>query len=336
MKAKDKEFDLTAGREELNHLSRQWSAVLRTAIFEERGEVGVACLYHFDARGQRVALGPNAQAAARKAIVDVATLLAAGETPLPQPLPSPEGLGGRDEDAERFQSKTRNLTIGVTMPSALKIRLAMLAAEQDESLAEILRRLAAFGFDDFEQRSLFINTRTIFQTLGMELQQWQGAKAEQVMMRLEPDYVVRLKAAAREHQMSASEMGALCVAHGLAMSNELEALDAKVKDFQGPAVRELAEQIGLDRSAGRLLSGVLEGTTRAPRALLSRLASVLSAPESLLATYFRRSFDTRVVPSFKSEHGKPTVHTSSTRWEAAVKAGGFTPEQTKSLLQLGA
>lgn len=335
MRTKEPQADLLTGVSELNGLAKQLAAVLETATFERRGDDVVACLYELDSLGQKISFGSSAEAAARKAIIDAVTLLVSDVTASRLAMHE-EGAEGKDAETERFQAKSRNQTIGVTLPAALKAHVTALATEQDESVSEIFRRFTSFGFDDFEQRSLFVSSRTVFQTLGMELQQWQGEKSEQVMMRLEPSYVVRLKAAAKEHLLSASEMGALCVAHGLAMSQALKDLDARVHEYRGPSSRDLAVKIGLDRSAGRLIAGVLEGTTRAPRALLAKLATVLSAPESLLAAYFRRSFDLRIVPSFKAEHGKPIVHTRSTRWEAAVKAGGFTSEQTKALLELGA
>jgi hypothetical protein len=339
MKTNEAQLDLSKGRELLNQFSTQCSNILNAAAFEHQGNGSVACHYEITGSGRRSVFSSSAAEAACKAFVDVATLLATASSGSTWPLPahsvepSPNGTP-TPEDGERFQAKARNQTIGVTMPSTLKAELVTLANEQEASLSEVLRRLAAFGFDDFVERSLFESTRTVFQTLGIELQQWQGAAAEQVMMRLEPDYVVRLKSAAKEHERSASEMGALCVAHGLAMCEQLKSLESKVKGFKGAAVRQLPAKVGLEPHTTPLLAGVLTGSIRPPRELLRRLASVFSASETLLATYFRRSFDQRLIPSFKAEAGKPTVATSAIRWESAVKKSGFTAEQAKALLQL--
>ena len=340
MKPNVKQFDLTSGHELLIELAAQCSTILRGATFELHGTGDVACIYEA-ADGVHRVTGATVEEAAQSAFVDVATFIASRSSRSARPVQMSSGCVLGNEvpnlgDTERFQAKARNQTIGVTMPSTLKSEVATLAADQGVSFSEVLRRLAVFGYDDFEERSLYASTRAVFQTLGIELQHWQDSTAEQVMMRLEPEYIVRLKSAAKEHERSASEMGALCVAHGIAMCKELKTLESRVKAYKGAAIRRLPEKVGLEAHSATLLAGVLTGSIRAPRELLRRLASVFSAPESLLATYFRRSFDQLLVPSFRAENGKPVVASTAVRWESAVKSSGLNTEQTKTLLRLGA
>ena len=342
MKSKTQQLEPTAaGHEVLSQLISRCSDILQTASFELRGDDGITCVYAAEQAGVREASGSTMFEAARKALLDVVSQLAVDESSFHPASADVSSHVAADEsrtadDKERFQAKARNQTVGVTMPSAMKNELAALATRQGISLSEALRLLTAFGFDDFEERSLFVSHRTVFQTLGAELQKWHGGEAEQVMLRLEPEYVVRLKAAAKEHERSASEMGALCVAHGLAMSEQLKTIESSVQAFRGAALRRLPEKLGLEPHTAPLLAGVLAGSIRAPRELLRRLSSVFSAPDTLLAAYFRQSFDQRLVPSFKAGEGKPAISTSAIRWESAVKKSGFTAEQSKALLQLGA
>ncbi|MFC6523019.1 hypothetical protein ACFQAT_28025 [Undibacterium arcticum] len=222
------------------------------------------------------------------------------------------------------------------MPTSLKERLTVLADSQGGSFAEVARRFALFGFEDFVDRSLFVSSKSLFDLLDRELNNWQHSDSEQVMLRLDPGHAVRMRTAAMEHGKSASELGALCMAHGLAMQEQLVLLEAKVTNCKGPAIRSLLTQVGLGSYAASLLSGVLAGHIRAPKSILKRLANVFEAPETLLTTLFRRSFESRVVPSFKAEHGKPEVSHAATSWDVAVKSLNLPSDQTKELLDIGA
>ncbi|BBI98683.1 hypothetical protein FGKAn22_03760 [Ferrigenium kumadai] len=236
--------------------------------------------------------------------------------------------------AERFHSKTRQITVGVTMSTRLKDHLVSLADSQRTSFAEVSRRIAVFGFEDFVDKSLFVSSKSLFETLGSELRGWQSSDSEQVMLRLEPGHAARIRATAKEYGKSASELGALFIAHGLVLQEQLVSLEAKVSNCKGAAIRSLVAQVGLGSYAASLLSGVLVGNVRAPKALLKRLESIFEAPEALLTTLFKRSFNNRMVPAFKAENGKPEVSKSPTPWGVAVKSLNLPADQTKALLDL--
>ena len=82
------------------------------------------------------------------------------------------------------------------------------------------------------------------------------------------------------------------------MQGLLVSLEQKISNFKGAAIRPLLPKLDLPPFATPLLSSVLAGTVRAPKTLLRKLAGIFEAPESLLSTFFRRSFDYRLVPAF--------------------------------------
>jgi hypothetical protein len=152
---------------------------------------------------------------------------------------------------------------------------------------------------------------------------------------LDPGHAVRLRSTAKEYEKSVSELTVMCAAHGIAMQRLLEPLEFRVSNCKGAAVRSLASKLGLQPVAAPLVSGILAGSIRAPRKLLPKLALILEAPESLLSTVFRGSFDRRLVPAFKAEAGKPVLPIAPATWATAVKALDLSPEDAKALLELG-
>ena len=102
-------------------------------------------------------------------------------------------LGKSDSvTSERFQSKTRQQTVGVTLPAELKVHLNLLAESESASFAEMSRRFAVFGFEDFIDRSLYASSTALFDLLNNELLKWQSSSSEQVMLRLDPGHAVLL------------------------------------------------------------------------------------------------------------------------------------------------
>lgn len=334
--------DLSRGQGLLSRLPNSYFAILKSARLEQEDGNGIACKFEVPGVGMRTTSASSSNEAIRLALVEIASMLTSlpftySADPMTAIVRSPgEAVLTSDTTVDRFHSKTRQFTVGVTMPMRLKDHLASLADSQGTSFAEASRRFAVFGFEDFVDRSLFVSSKSLFEMLGSEIRRWQSSSSEQVMLRLEPGHAVRIRSAAKEYSKSVSELGALCMAHGLVLQEQLESLEVKVVSYKGAAIRQLLAQVGLGSYAASLLSGVLGGHVRAPRALLKRLAIVFEAPETLLTTLFKRSFDNRVVPAFKAENGKPEVSTSATPWDVAVRSLKLSPEQTKDLLDLGA
>jgi hypothetical protein len=334
--------NLAQGQALLSRLPNSYFAILKGASLEQEGGSRVACKFEVPGVGKRSTSASSPNEAIRLALIELASML----TSLPfsdsaHPMTANVSSTGGTKltshtTAERFHSKTRQLTVGVTMPTRLKDHLASLADSQGTSFAEVSRRFAVFGFEDFVDRSLFVSSKSLFETLGSEVRRWQSSDSEQVMLRLEPGHAVRIRSTAKEYRKSASELGALFMAHGLVLQEQLVSLEAKVSNCKGAAIRPLLAQVGLGSYAASLLSGVLVGHVRAPKALLKRLASIFEAPEALLTTLFKRSFDNRIVPAFKAENGKPEVFRSATPWDVAVKSLNLPADQTKALLDLGA
>lgn len=333
--------DLARGQALLSRLPDCYFAILKTAHLEHIDGNKVACTFEIPGNGKWTASAASPIEAIRSALIELTSIIdapffAESDHRISESVPSmEESRSSLDTKTERLRSKTRQVTVGVSMPASLKVHLTALSDSQGASFAEVARRFAVFGFEDFVDRSLFISSKSLFEMLGRELVQWQCAESEQVMLRLDPGHAVRMRTAAIEYGKSASELGVLCMAHGLVMQEQLVSLEAKVANCKGPAIRSLLAQVGLGAYAASLLYGVLSGHIRAPKSILKRLAIVFEAPETLLTTLFRRSFESRVIPSFKAENGKPEVSKVATSWDVAVKSLHLPEHQTKELLDIG-
>ncbi|AQT61470.1 hypothetical protein [Cellvibrio sp. PSBB023] len=332
-------LELAQGQALLPRLSDTLAQSLRGARLEYQVEGYISCAFEVPGIGKRTTSAGSAYEAIRLALIELACLT----TPTLEYLAlqmnetsSSKDLGKFDSvPSERFQSKTRQHTVGVTLPAELKVHLNLLAESENASFAEMSRRFAVFGFEDFIDRSLYASSTALFDLLNNELLKWQSSSSEQVMLRLDPGHAVRIRSAAKEYGKSVSELSVLCVAHGLEMQALLVSLEQRISNFKGAAIRPLLPKLDLPPFATPLLSSVLAGTVRAPKTLIRKLAGIFEAPESLLSTFFRRSFDYRLVPAFKAEDGKPELATNAVSWAVAVKSLGLSAEQTKTLLDLG-
>lgn len=332
--------DLAQGRGLLARLPEAFSSILLTFQLEMQEERLVSVTYEISGVGKRHVVGSSSNEAIRKALVDVAAFLTS--TVVGQDAARLVDMptdSGSDEDSrpssERSLSKARQQTLGATLPLSLKEHLTSIASSEATSFAEVCRRFVLFGFEDFVARSLYSSPSSLFEMLGHELHEWHDTNAEQVMVRLDPGHAARLRSTAKEYEKSVSELTVLCAAHGLVMQRLLETLESKVSTCKGAAVRGLVAKLGLQPSAAPLVSGILVGNVRAPRRLLSRLAVAFEAPESLLSTLFRGSFDRRLVPAFKAEAGKPALSSAPATWTSAVKSLSLPAEEAKALLELG-
>lgn len=329
------------GRAMLDQLPDLYFAVLKGTRIEQEANAIVHCTFELPVLGKRTKTAATAREAIRAVLLELTEELT--KTPADQwpaewhrfSLSSPEqgGLDGSMLKSERFQSKPRQVTIGVTMPLSLKASLQRVAEQQRTSFAEAARQLAAIGFEDFDERTFSEASDQLLASFSSELGKWPLAETEQVMLRLDPHFAVRLRSAAKEYRRSASEFGAMCLAHGLVMQTQLVELERKVAAVQGAAIRTLAPKVGLGKHVA-LLSSVLAGTVRAPRAVLQHLCEAFESSEVALSELFRLSFESRAVPAFKAENGKPQVARSPTPWADAVRSLNLPADQTSELLQL--
>jgi len=334
-----KPVDLAQAQALLSRLPDTFSSILRTARLQATPEGHISVSYDMQGSSKREVTATSPNEAIRLALVDVATYVtsSAQQHEVIQMSSSATGteLATEASSPERTLSKAKQQTLGASLPSRLKVHLGELAATEETSFADVCRRFVVFGFEDFVARSLYASPNSLFDVLANELHEWEDPDTEQVMVRLDPGHAVRLRSTAKEYEKSVSELTVLCVAHGIAMQRLLEPLESRVSKYKGAAVRSLVSKVGLQPFAVPLVSGILAGSVRAPRKLLPKLALALEAPESLLTTVFRGSFDRRLVPAFKAEGGKPVLSTAPATWTSAVKALSLSPEDAKALLDLG-
>lgn len=328
----------------LDQLPELYFAVLKGTHIEQPNEAEVRCSFELPVVGKRTVTAPTALGAIRATLFEVTEILT--RTPA-QMLPqgwrnsaptsptAPESLPNMTDDkGARFHGKARQVTIGVSMPVTLKASLQRLADQQGASFAEVARQLTSIGFEDFDERTYAESSAQLFSTLSAEVRKWQPADTEQVMVRLDPRMAVRIRGTAKEHRRSASELGTMCLAHGLTvLERQFAEIERKIAVYRGPAARTLAPQVGLG-SYAQLLSGVLAGSIRSPRRVLTKLSEVLQESEIALSEFFRSSFVGRLVPAFKADNGKPQVSTAPTSWEDAVRSLKLPADQTMALLQL--
>ena len=335
--------DLAEGRALLAALPNLYFAAIKRTQLEHQGGDKVRCSLEFSSLGKRTKTAPTAREAIRAILVDLSDALTRiplhelpkGWSQSALSVASPPGdkpaLEGKKD--ERFQSKARQFTVGVTLPVTLKKSLNDTAEEQSTSFAEVARHLVTVGYDDFEDRSFSEGSARLLSKLASEVDKWFPSDTEQVMLRLDPSLAVRLRSSAKEYTRSASEFGVMCLAHGLLFQTQQVVLEQKIADVRGAAIRRLAPQIGLDTHVA-LLSGVLAGSIHAPKKVLTRLSEIFDTTDRCLTKFFERSFESRGVPAFKAEKGKPKVRPSATSWEDAVKSLKLPASQTKELLQL--
>lgn len=330
--------DLAKAQALLSRLPDTFSIILRAARMQETSDGKISVFFEIPGSTERQVTATSPNEALRLAIVELATLVTSSAHQQQAVSTSDTGVHLVEEvlsSSERTLSKARQQTLGTSLPLRLKEHLSELATAEDTSFAEVCRRFVVFGFEDFVARSLYASPASLFEVLSNELSEWDDSSIEQIMVRLGPSHAVRLRSAAKEYEKSVSELTVLCAAHGIAMQRLLEPLENRVSKCRGAAVRSLVSKLGLQPFAVPLVSGILAGSVRTPRKLLPKLALALEAPESLLSTVFRGSFDRRLVPAFKAEAGKPMLSTAPAPWTTAVKALSLSSEDERALLELG-
>ena len=337
--------DVADGQELLTRLPSLYFAITRSARLEALDAGTVECSVEVPALGWRRCTASTAREAVRMAFVavlDECAAMAVHQWPTSwHQLAAQAGCASGPSASqtssgrpERFQSKGRQFTIGVTLPTKLKEAMQATAQEQSTTFAEVARQLASFGFEEFDLRSFSEDGEELFSELASELRQWLPSDTEQVMVRVEPNLSVRLRSAAQEFKKSSSEFGAMCIAAGLAKQAEFARIQERIDGVKGVKTRELANQLGLGKHSA-LLASILQGTIKAPKKVLGGLGVTFGAPEGTLSHYFKRSFATRVVPAFKAD-GKPVLAQKATSWKDAVKSLNLSPSEASQLLALDA
>lgn len=326
--------DVAETRALLDHLPDLYFAILKSAHIERPSKTEVRCTFEIPVLGRRTTTASNEKEAIQALLKELADVLT--EMPAARWPATWRAFTSHTQPAvesQRFQSKVRQFTVGVTMPEKLKASLDRLADKQQLAFAEIARRLTTAGFEDFDRRCFSEGSSDLLNLLSSELGKVGPTENEQVMVRLEPHLAIRLRAAAKEYQRSASEFCAMCLAHGLALHTQMLALEQKIAVYRGAGVRKLAPKVGLDTHVA-LLAGVIAGSITAPSKVLVALSHALEAPEAILKAFFSRSFQERVVPAFKADKGKPYVAQAVTSWKQAVQSLDLSDDQTRELLKL--
>jgi len=332
-------LDLIRGQKLLSQLPELLARSLEFASVNSLDHKTVACTFRMPNGRNRVVTATTSMEAIRAMLAELAALLTEyrpdESNRVTTPRSSTIGNPQVNQNAERSRSKTRQLTVGVTMPKSLKQHLTHVAETEGSTFADVSRTFVVYGFNNFEDQSSTVKADDLLSTLKNELRAWCSQESEQVMLRLEAKHAVRIRLAAKEYRKSASELSALCVAHGVALQEELRVLDTKVSKVKGAAVRKMLPSLHLEPQAAPLIAGVLTGSIRAPKLLRERLAAYFETTEYVLADLFRRSFASRTVPAFKSELSKPVLSRRQTDWDDAVLNLNLSKEEENELIELG-
>lgn len=345
MKTAHEPVDVAEGHALLNHLPSLYCAIMRSARLEVLDEHRVECSVDVPALGWRRCAASTAREAVRMAfiaVLDECTAMEVHQWPTTWHQVAAASNCSASQSItttsngrpERFRSKGRQFTIGVTLPTKLKDAMQTTAQAQSTSFADVARQLAYFGFEEFDLRSFSEDIEELFSELASELRSWLPSSTEQVMVRVDPNLSVRLRSAAQEVQKSASEFGAMCIAAGLAKQAEFARLQERIDSVKGVKTRELAKQLDLGQHSA-LLASVLQGSIRAPTKVLRGLGAMFEVSEGTLSHYLKRSFAMRTVPSFKAD-GKPVLTQKVVTWKDAVKSLNLSPDEASQLLALDA
>jgi hypothetical protein len=344
MNAAQNRAAVAEGKALLDELSSLYFVALKSSQVEQQPSGQYRCSFELPSTGRQSTSAPTMMEAVRAAVHTLSDVLTA--TPRDRwpdawrelaattgnlkckfqasPLPA---------TSERFQSKARQFTIGVTLPERLKSHIQSEAEKSMASFSEAARIATTIGFEDFDERSFSEGSDLLLTQLFSELSTWKSDVSEQVMLRLEPQFAVRIRTTAKSYRRSVSEVSAMCIAHGIALQTQWSSVEQWVHTHRGNKLRELAPQIGLGTQIA-LLSSVLAGTVRAPRKLLTRLSLLIETSEDILSGYFKQALASRTVPAFKSETEKPQIAGTAKSWKDAVLSLHLPKDEVQKLLLL--
>ncbi|MDF1779826.1 MAG: hypothetical protein P1U67_00875 [Alcanivoracaceae bacterium] len=231
----------------------------------------------------------------------------------------------------RFQSKQKRSTIGVTMPASLKECIQFEAKGLGKSFSNVTRTFIEIGFEDFDRRTFYESSKFLIHSLNVEAKKWHSEESNQVMVRVDPDLDVRIRASAKEYNHSASQFGFFFISHGHGIYRAMEELGEKIAETKGPALGKIAERIGVYGHRA-LISSVLDGSIEAPNSFLALLSRQFNTSLNILREFIENTRSAKLVPSYKAESGKPLVQTEAVSWEESIKSLGLTPEEEAFLL----
>lgn len=221
------------GRAMLDELPQLWSLVVKNSHIEPAPTgKGVVCWYELPSVGTWKCEAHTAREAIRVMLVNVCEILTEG-TPKQWPakwhelassvsitLAAGSGDSQGEQAKERFKSKPRQETIGVTTSEKLAEHVQYVASKRGIPFAEFARVLTVRGFNDFDNRVYSESSTKLLDELKDKLRQWSSSEGQQWMLRLDPKVAVRIRVAAREYEKSASEFAAMCLAHGMTLGEE--------------------------------------------------------------------------------------------------------------------
>lgn len=322
----------------LDLLPELFSTALQTAHIVEQAD-GVICSFVVPHFGKQVASGPSAKEAIRAALDSVYELVSSASdeqlaiAKRESATHSAWQERAIDQTQERHQSKERQMTIGVSIPTCMKLELQAMGARQNESFSSIARRLVSIGFEDFDDRSFRESTSSLMSSISSTCDGFGSSTKEQVMLRVDPHLGVRLRSSAKQYRKSASEFSAFCLTYGYELRCQHVEIERKIANIKGAAVRKFAPQVGMDKAIP-VLTGVLTGSIASPKALIVRISALLSISESALESFLRDSFTNRAVPAFKAENNKPQMYATPTPWATAVRSLDLPDEVMNDLLSM--
>jgi hypothetical protein len=265
--------------------------------------------------------------------------LASGKMQLKTP-----GTGeGKHMDAA---TKARRETIGVTTKKTLHTAIAKLAEAREMDKAVLARSLLTDGWDRFRKERMTSDPDDLLDRYEKVAVSSSGTESEQWMVRVDRKLAIKIHAAAKEYERSASAIARCLLAEAFrhesfaapqvveapdktAVSNAIDQIALR----RGPAARQLARQVGLGEQRV-LMNEILSGAVIPPIRVLNNVASALNLPPEVLKVALNDCFQLQKISGFKAQNGKPEVRIQPQTWREAVIALGLSPDEEQRLLGL--
>lgn len=254
--------------------------------------------------------------------------------------------GADEEKRMDALTKARRETIGVTTKKSLHTAIAQLAAAREMDKAALARSLLTDGWDRFRKERMTSDPDELLDQYEKVAINSSGTESEQWMVRVDRKLAIKIHAAAKEYERSASAIarGLLAEAfrhESLATPQVLEEPDKmavrkaidQIAIHRGPAAKQLALQVGLGEQRV-LMNEILSGAVTPPIRILNSVASVLNLPPEVLKVALNDCFQLQTVSGFKAQDGKPEVRIQPQTWLEAVVALGLPKDEEQRLLSL--
>lgn len=243
-------------------------------------------------------------------------------------------------------TKARRETIGVTTKKTLHTAIAQLAAAREMDKAVLARSLLTDGWDRFRKERMTSDPDELLDQYEKVAISSSGTESEQWMVRVDRKLAIKIHAAAKEYERSASAIARGLLAEAFryesstaspvvegpdktAVSNAID----QISLHRGPAAKQLARQVGLGEQRV-LMNEILSGAVTPPIRVLNSVASALNLPPEVLTVALNDCFQLQTVSGFKAQDGKPEVRIQPQTWREAVVALGLPPDEEQRLLSL--